>query len=451
MEAGGTSVLASCLQLLAWTPEQLAREINRKCGPGTISPKAPYNWLKGALPRRRLPHIVATILSERLGEPITVGALWPDHFPATARQARPSIVPAQRGPAADPAPPEPPTPDLSLPDPLPAAVDWLLGDDAAPPTRSLGAEIPPEALEILTARIRQLRLLDDSSHGGLVMDWALQDLRWARKMATDYAYPVSTGIRLHRIIAELAQLAGWLAADLGLERRSRSCFLTALEAARTAGDHSLAAYVISCMSYRATWSGRGEEALRLIRIARKGSAGEEPGITQALLATRQARAHAGLGDEAGCRRALEEAAELSQAGGPPADAPWAYWLSPAVMVADAGRAWLEIGRPRQAEWHLQRGIELLGDSQPRNRLLHCASLAEARLGRGEVDGAAEAAGDALDLTDTVTSLRATARLSELRGRFLRFDSPAARRIVQRTDDLLRADRPQEEDSPRAAS
>ncbi|MFI2077441.1 MULTISPECIES: hypothetical protein [Streptomyces] len=449
MEAGGTSVLASCLQLLSWTPEQLAREINRKCGPGTISAKAPYNWLKGALPRRRLPHVVATILSERLGEHITVGALWPQHFPPSARQARPSLVPDPRGATStgipDPAP-EPP-----LPDPLPAAVDWLLGDENAPPARMRGAEIPVEALDMLTARIRQLRLLDDSSHGGLVMDWALQDLRWARKMAADYAYPASTGVRLHGIIAELAQLAGWLAADLGLERRSRSCFLTALDAARTAGDRSLAAYVISCMSYRAAWSGRGEEALRLIRIARKGSAGEEPGITQALLATRQARAHAGLGDETGCRRALEEAAELSQAGGPPADAPWAYWLSPAVMVADAGRAWLEIGRPRQAEWHLQHGIELLGDSQPRNRLLHCASLAEARLARGEVDGAAEAAGDALDLTDTVTSLRATARLSELRGRFLRFDSAAARTIVQRTDDLLRADRPQEEDSPRAAS
>ncbi|MFI9203898.1 hypothetical protein [Streptomyces sp. NPDC053048] len=444
MDAGGTSVLASCLQHLAWTPEQLAREINRKCGPGTISPKAPYNWLKGSLPRRRLPHVVASILSERLGETVTVGELWPRHFPAA--------TPAPAGP------PAPPVADVTAAaeaeaealDPLPAAVDWLVGDDSPLPARAHGAEIPDEALEILTARIRQLRLLDDSARSRLVMDWALQDLRWARTMAADYAYPAPTGVRLHRIIAELAQLAGWLAADLGLEARSRSCFLTALAAARAAGDRPLAAYVISCMSYRAAWAGQGEQALRLIRIARKGSAGEEPGITQALLATRQARAHAGLGDEVGCLRALEEAAELSAAGGPPADAPWAYWLSPAVMVADAGRAWLEIGRPRQAEWHLQHGIELLGDSQPRNRLLHSASLAEARLARGEVDGAAEAAADALDLTDTVTSLRATARLAELRRRFLRFDSATARRIVQRTDDLLTADRPPAADSPRAA-
>ncbi|WP_326616807.1 hypothetical protein OG863_05765 [Streptomyces decoyicus] len=426
-----TSVLASCLARLSWPPERLAREINKRCGTGTISSKAPYNWLKGACPRRRLPYIVAKILSDQLGESVAVEALWPKHFPAAAPPCQ-RLHTQRRTLSSAPRP--------AALDPVTASVDWLVADDAPPPSRTRGAEIPEFAVDMLTARIQQLRQLDDSCSSGLVLDWALQDLQWAKKLAGTYSYGPSTGLRLHRIVAELGQLTAWLTADQGMDELSNSRFLTALGAARAAGDRPLAAYIISCMSYRAAWAGRAEEALRLIRIARKGSAQEDMGIGRALLATREARAHASLGDEAGCQRALEEAAELSRSGRPSADPPWAYWLTPAVMVADAGRAWLELGRPRRAEWHLAHGIDLLRGSQPRNLLLHSASLAEARLAHREVDGAAEAAADALTLAESVTSQRAHSRLMALRGRFGRYDTPVAREIVQRADALLDEDR-----------
>ncbi|MFE7541610.1 hypothetical protein [Streptomyces platensis] len=425
-----TSVLATCLARLSWPPERLAREINRRCGSGTISSKAPYNWLKGACPRRRLPYIVATILSDHLGEAITVEALWPGHFA--------SAVPPQRRSSAPPRPAAPVQRPATL-DPLTASVDWLVADDALPPpSRLRGEEIPGVAIEMLTARIQQLRQLDDSGSSGLVLDWALQDLQWAERLAAKYSYDASTGRQLHRIIAELGQLTAWLTADQGQDELSNSRFLAALGAARAAGDRPLAAYIISCMSYRADWAGRPEEALRLIRIARKGSAQEDMGIGQALLATREARAHASLGDEAACQRALDDAAELSRTGRPSAEPLWAYWLTPAVMVADAGRAWLELGRPERAEPYLTRGIDMLQGSQPRNLLLHSASLAEARLARCELDGAAAAATDALALAEHVSSQRARARLRALRRRFVRYDSAVARDIVQRADALLAA-------------
>jgi hypothetical protein len=424
-----SSLLSSCLARLAWSPERLASEINRKCGTGTISSKAPYNWLKGSRPRRQLPYQVAQILSDRLGEPITAEALWPGRYP-------PPTSPGLRIPVQLAG--EPSDTAASDPELMSATVDWLVADDVPTPSRLPGTELPATAIDLLLPRIRQLRGLDDTFSGTqLVMDWALQDLQWARTLATECSYDVITGVRLHRIIAELGQVGGWLAADLGMARRSRSCFLTALNAARTADDRALAAYIISCLSYRAAWEGRGKEALRLIRIARKGSAAETQGIARALLATREARAHAALGDEIRCARALEEAAELSHTGESPPDAPWAYWLSPAVMVADAGRAWLELGRPQRAEWYLRNGLELLGDSQPLNRLLHCTSLSEARLSRGEMDGATEAAHDALSLADRATSQRVQSRLAALRRRFQRYDSVTAREFVQRSDDLLK--------------
>src|SRR5437016_2312713 len=73
----GALPLADFLGRLDWSPERLAREINRVAGKGIISPKAPYGWLKGAYPRGQVPHIVARILSERLGEKVSVEAIWP--------------------------------------------------------------------------------------------------------------------------------------------------------------------------------------------------------------------------------------------------------------------------------------------------------------------------------------------------------------------------------------
>nr|UDM84229.1 tetratricopeptide repeat protein [Streptomyces sp.] len=426
-----SSLLASCLARLAWSPERLAREINKRYGSGTISNKAPYNWLQGALPRRRLPHLVAELLTDQLGESITAEALWPHHFPDSPAPETPGSTHSLH-----------PTLDVpqSATGPVDAAVDWLVDSGSASPARSGGAEIPDIAIHMLTTRIGQLRKVDDIASTRLSMEWALQDLQSARKLVAEHSYDARTSLQLHLIIAELAQLAGWLAADLGLSRRSQSCFLCALAAARAAQDRPLAAYIISCMSYCATWESRHEEALRLIRIARKGSCKEDFGIGHALLATREARARARLGDEVGCARALDEAADLSQDSDPAQDAPWITWVTPPVMVADAGRAWLELGYFRRAEQCLERGIELFGESQPRNRMLHWTSLAEARLGRQEVDGAAEAAEEALSLAEVMVSQRAQIRLSDLRSKLKRFDSSVAREVVQRVDSIVGTDR-----------
>ncbi|MEU2790173.1 hypothetical protein [Streptomyces sp. NPDC007100] len=421
-----TSLLTSCLARLEWSPERLAREINKHCGSGTISSKAPYNWLKGARPRRQLPYLVAQIVSERLGESVTVEALWPQHFSSTPRPEPAAATIAEPGAPGTPA---------ADPDPVAVALDWMLADEQEPPSQQRGEEVNPAAVEMLFARVRQLRELDDSSGTPLAMDWASQDLQWVRKLVAKHSYDAPTGAQLHRVIAELCQFIGWLTADMGMVRPSRSCFVEGLRAARLANDRSLAAYIISCMSYRAAWDGRGTEALRLIGIARRG-AGHGTGIVEALLATRQARAYACLRDETACHRALDEAADLSESAPSSLDSPWAYWLTPAVMVADAGRAWLELGRPKRAERELARGIDLLGTSQPRNTLLHLTSLAEARLKLRELDGATAAATHALSLAEEVTSLRAQVRLSTLRRLFSRYDSAEIRQVVQRADDLL---------------
>jgi hypothetical protein len=428
---GNDLSLAGCLARLEWSPERLAREINRRSGAGTISSKAPYNWLRGARPRRGVSAVVTKILSDQLAEPVTTEELWP----------------ARAAPSSAGCPPMaqwnlPRLPELrgTDPDPVMAAVDWLVENPPQVPSQKRGEEVSEVTLDVLEGRVRQLRRLDDEEGAGLVAQGALHDLHWVNRLATQGSYPTEAGVRLYRTAAELAQLAGWLLTDQGTSQElvgvGWACYGLALNAARAAGDRPLAAYVISCMGYRATWDGQATKALRLISIARRGAPEEMWCMGQALLATRQARAYAAVGDEAGCRRALEEAAELGQVSGASHVPSWGYWLNPGVIVADAGRAMVDMGRPRRAERYLERGISMLSGSQPRNLLLHGASLAEARIAYGELDGAAAAVTDAVGLAGRVLSQRARVRLSGLREMFRRYDSAVATEAAEQIGEVL---------------
>lgn len=181
-------------------------------------------------------------------------------------------------------------------------------------------------------------------------------------------------------------------------------------------------------------------AVKLIRMARQRSAGQSSAATAALLASREARAHASSGATAECALALDAATSLF--GGPstsPIPPPsWAYWVTGAVLVADAGRSWLEAGVPDKAIPLLQSGLRLFGDSQPRNRLLHGVSLAQAMLLTRRVDGAVEATDQALTLTASQDSDRVRSRLGELRGALAASKGSQAIAAAGKIADLIHA-------------
>ncbi|MFJ1757032.1 hypothetical protein [Kitasatospora sp. NPDC088134] len=438
-------VLGDCLKRLGWSPDKLAREINR-VRPNSISPKAPYGWLKGSTPRGSLPQIVAAVLSHHLRETITTEALWPTK----------AIAPGADGWLQQPWSQEgtweglesftvgPLRSGLGVSRPLSGqgligpAVDWLTTPDAPVGGRPIGEVISPQAIDVLTDRVTQLRRLDDAQGGPLVLDWITQDLNWAAYLARNGSYDPLTGQRLHSVLAELAQLAGWLACDLGRNALGQRYLLFGLRAAHTANNRALGANIVSCLSYQATWRNAHEEALHLIKISRQGVGGPAGGVVHALLATRQARAHAQLGRLDDCARALDEVAALIESTADSAAPSWAYWVTPAVLAADAGRAWLELDRPEVAEHHLLRGLQLFGDAQPRNRLLHTMSLAEARLRQRDLDGAAVAARRALALRPSLDSGRARRRMAGLRDEFERSASPLARDVTDEIGAALTA-------------
>jgi hypothetical protein len=438
----GSELLRALLDRLSWSPERLAREINRIAGPDTVSAKSPYGWLKGSVPRGRLPQLAALALSRALSEHITASQLWPTSraggIALTAHYGLDLAWTTAGAHRCAQLITEPTSPALL---PVTGAIavtpvmDWLTAPASDLPLRRTGEPISPEVLTILTERISQLRRLDDIQSGALLLDWITVDLRWAAKLACTGSYDPVTGAWLYRILGELAQLGGWVATDLGQRALGQRLLLAALHFAHTAGDRDLAANIVSCLSYLALWMGVPDDAVRLVRMARQGIGVETSGVVAALLASREARAHAVRGDTAACALALEDA-ETAFTERTTATPPWAYWVTEAVLAADAGRAWLEAGVPQRAEPLLERGLTLFGDDQPRNRLLHGISLAHARLALHDVDGGVDAADRALELLSTFDSARARSRLTELRTALVSTGATETERVALRIAELI---------------
>lgn len=443
----GPGLLRECLARLEWAPERFAREINRTAGRHVVSAKAPYHWLNGGTPRGTLPELAALTLSRSLGEHITAGQVWPGMrarsvavsagsglgLPWTAEGARQCAELVST-----------PTGAILLPVSGVLAItpvaDWLAAPPASAPSRTGGPEVSTEIVAVLGERVRQFRHLDDVQGGPLLLDWVKQDLRWAARLACTASYAPQTGIALFGVLAELAQLAGWGATDLGQRALGQRFLLSALRFAHAAGDTELAASIVSCLSYLALWMNSPGDAVRLIRMARRRSAGHASAVTSALLASREARAHASGGADQACARALDEAASLYVSRPEPGlpTPSWAYWVTEAVLVADAGRSWLEAGFPERAIPLLESGLRLFGDSQPRNRLLHGVSLAQSMLLTRQVDGAVQATDHALTLAAAWDSDRVRSRLAELRCALAASTGKQAIAAGDRIGDLIRA-------------
>lgn len=309
---------------------------------------------------------------------------------------------------------------------LPIIDSWVHWARLQPLPACLGSPpIADQTIAAIVGRVRELRLLDDGG-GSWVLEWALHDLRWARRVLREFEESGGFTPRLgalHRVVGELAQLAGWIACDGGRHGRAQKLWLMGLGSAQAAGDVRLGATIMSCLSYQALWLGEAKAALELAAAARRAAAGLPGGAFHALLATREARARAATGDALGCERTLEQASMWVATSRPGEEPEWVYWVTPAVLAADAGRASFELGDHRRAVDRLTRGLELFGQSQQRNQALHLTSLAAAHLSADDAEAAAAAVDTVLAILPVYDSHRVRQRLSGLLSLLTRAGAP----------------------------
>ncbi len=402
--------LSQLLACLSWSGERLGREICRVLGTGAVHPTAPYKWLKGHQPRRdEVRQATAFVLSQAGTRLITVGELWPGCVPHDPR-----LIPATDG--------------MAIPWTLAGTVaiihDWLLGglmdrrvfmavggsalthlawiavntEPARLAAALGGGQVGATLIEQVEETIPQLRQLDDQQGGGGAnLTYVHAQFQVVGQLLSTADHGGQVTRRLLIALAELGQLAGWMAADSERHGLSQRYYLTALRAAHNAGDKALGANVLSMMAFHAASREKATDAISL------GTAGVEmarrsPALVQALVTSRLASGYALVGDADRFDAAYGRARELVEH--PTGHQPrWAYYVSPQFVDASGGFHQVSLGSAcsHNNRRHLGNAVTLLtpeATAAPdhlyqRDALLSGAALATAHLGRGELEQACE--------------------------------------------------------------
>ncbi|OII60639.1 hypothetical protein BJP40_09430 [Streptomyces sp. CC53] len=426
-----------------WSKGELARQVNRRArqmGAHHISTDTSRvrRWLDGEQPREPIPRILSELFSERFGAVVGIEDLglrpahqspsvsgvdlpWagPQTVSLLSEFSRSDLMLARRGflgsslaLAAGPALIEPMQRWLV---PAPAA------DRAEPAAAGRRPKLSRAEVEMLESTTVMFRTWDAQCGGGLRRKAVVGQLHEVTDLLQE-PHPAPTARRLFRCAAELAELAGWMSYDVGLQPTAQKYFVLALHAAKEAGDKPLGSYILSSMSRQMIHLGRPDDALELIHLAQYGSRDCATARTQSMLYAMEARAYANMGQPSKCKRAVRMAedtfADAALDDDPEPD--WIRFFSEAELHGENSHSYRDLayvaGRSPTyaslAEPVMQRAVDLFStdDEHQRSYALNLVGMATVHLLKREPEQAAGHAEQALRVAKRVRSERVNTRL-----------------------------------------
>ncbi|BDH15289.1 hypothetical protein [Streptomyces hygroscopicus] len=337
-------------------------------------------------------------------ERISDGLCIPGHMLGLARRGWESpqgLTVTPRGPV------ETPPGDEPLAAGLPGAdVDGIL---------ALAAEhdLSPSMLDALHSSIADYWRRDDEHGGETLRPAVVGQLRYVVNLLKEQR-PTPMRDGLHSIAAELARLTGWTYFDARQYNQARAYFTEALGLAKAIDDRQFAANVLACMSLQATYQDKPGDALALVTAAEDQArgAGGTPRVL-AMLAMREAFAHATLGNHSATHSAISEAHTcFSRISADDPDPAWVAYFDEPKLIVDTGIAHGRLGEAAFAEPLIADALRRERRSNHRGRAFHAIWLARTQLQRGKLDEACHTAMDALVPAAAVCSQRLVGHLRE---------------------------------------
>jgi tetratricopeptide (TPR) repeat protein len=220
--------------------------------------------------------------------------------------------------------------------------------------------------------------------------------------------------RLAGVVADAAQLTGWLAFDAGEYDLAEERYRTGLQTARVAGDDRLYAYLLVHTAHLLADDGEPDDALAPVQVASRVVARDSSPATEAYLASVEADIRARLGEAGLADRALDRADEWARRIEPAREPSWLYYFDRAELLGWRAEVALRLRRPAAASVDLFERLELLGPEPVRERAFATAGLAASYAMRQQPERAVEHASRAIDLARGIGSARAVARVARAR-------------------------------------
>jgi len=283
----------------------------------------------------------------------------------------------------------------------------------------------------------------DSRLGGVALARVASE-QARRILGTVEHYELSTRVEkaLYALAGEYLAVAGWFSVDAD-ELDAAGDFLDqALRTASIARDPLLQAQIWNYMAMRARQAGAYTEAHAVAKAGLDSTAARRNPKVAALFHARVAHGHAFRGEYGLADRSLGRArAALSRVRDDTPTPPWLLFVDEAQMNALSAIAYNALGRYDKAEDFAKRDMDLIPPTGVRSRAHGVLHLAEARLGRHQVEQAAHDATAALDLAGQMRGElrqgRVAGRLRTVRRRFSHWSQvPAARDWIDAYDSAL---------------
>ncbi|WP_345982704.1 hypothetical protein [Streptomyces sp. DSS69] len=275
-------------------------------------------------------------------------------------------------------------------------------------------DLSASTLDALQSSIADYWRRDDEHGGETLRPAVVGQLRYVVDLLKEQRPdPLRAG--LHSIAAELARLTGWTYFDARQYNQARAYFTESLGLAKAIEDRQFMANVLACMSLQATYQDKPGDALALVTAAQdqvRAAAATTPRVL-AMLAMREAFAHATLGNYGATHTAISDAhTQFGRISTGDPDPAWVAYFDEPKLIVDTGIAHGRLGETALAEPLIADALRREHASNHRGRALHAFWLARTQLQRGKLDEACRTAMEALPAAAAVSSQRVSGHLRE---------------------------------------
>jgi transcriptional regulator with XRE-family HTH domain len=322
---------------------------------------------------------------------------------------------------------------------------WL--PQAPDPTAPVPARVGAADVAQVRAVTEHLRLLDQRYGGGAVVDAARGFLGWASGMLHS-RYDEATQRTLPISLADLSSLVGWAFHDAGAQEQARRHLTQALVYARDAEAHGLVAAVLYRLGRLSLHRERPLDALRLFQLGQIAAQDADDPAEVARLHANEAWAYAQMGQHQQMHSALARAQDEAERVAPATAQPWtAVFFAPGDFTGHCALVHGVLARAtsdaRSAARHAVHAAELAktalaastSERPARSQVFDRIVLAAALLRAGEPAAGISNGHEAVILTTTLRSARATARLADIADAASAFGhEPGAVELRQRIAD-----------------
>ena len=290
-------------------------------------------------------------------------------------------------------------------------------------------EISQEDAEIVREMVRTFRRLDNRFGGGRVRPMV-------NGFLTSEIAPIlhSSIIRweskdeFYGAVAELQQLAGWIAYDTGDRHSGLRHLRHGLRLSNEVSDYARSSEMLSGMSHQAAFYRSPDLALEYAEAAKREAKKSGLPLLETESLVMEAHALAMRGDAARSREALNQAEALFTHGNRAEHPEWLTYFDEAYMAAKFAHCFSEVGDWSQAEKYARRSL-VMSEGYDRGRLFNTALLAMILIDKGDLDEACALFHSALQMARSVDSVRTNKYLSLLAQKLAPYSSHHAARVV----------------------